>query len=1100
MLCASCGGANFDATGACRVCGAMPVKACPQCGTPSPWRALFCGQCGSPLPTQPAPARPAEARRSHATAERRQLTVMFCDLVGSTALSGELDPEDFRSILREYQSASAGVIERYSGTVAQYLGDGILAYFGYPRAHEDDAQRAVSAGLDLVGEAVHVLGRLEGGRQVALAIRVAIHTGLVIAGEVGGGDWRENLAVGETPNIAARLQALAEPNTVVISAGTHRLVRRSFHCQSIGTQTLKGVAQPVEVYQVTSETTPVPQAGAEATGRRAPLGRELEIGQLRTCWQQACAGTGRLLLLGGEAGIGKSRLVETCIDEAKAGSFARLSYYCSEHHTRSPLYPVIHQMESAAGIRRDDPTEARTGKLKALLSAFELTPQELAAMFDMFAPPDVGTAHSLEDLLPLQRRQRTFAALLRIVEVMAARSPMLILFEDVHWIDPSSRALLESLSTRVQRLPVLVIATFRPESQSLWAHWPNADTLYLNRLDDLHRRALISQVAGGVRLTDHMLREIAERSDGNPLYVEELTKAILESQAANYAHPPAQASSHGDLPVPMTLNSSLLARLDSLGPQAKDVAQVGAVLGRNFHYALIQVVAGAMDRELDEALEALCKAEILTCNGVRPQASYRFRHALLRDAAYATLLRGRRRELHTAIANELAARHMGTTWAQELLAHHWAQADRPRDAARAWKAAARENIARGSFAEAEAQLRSALTMLAQLPRDADRDRKEATLQNALGNVLIAQHGFTAPETTVAFERARHLAASLDDTGQGLHALWGLGTALLFAGKLGAVLEMMRDAAPLVEKNGHLDARMAFAVVHGSVLLDLGRLKESRAQLENTLAMDNEPVRDRERAILYGQSPRVSALGHLSIASLLLDQPERSREQSEQCLREAEALVHKPMLCLAYGSACRRAWLAVDKEGVARHAQALLRLATDQGAPQWLALGKLFVGWSHVEAGALQYGVTLMTEGMGDYRASGADSATPLLLLALGRAYARAARSGEAMETLAEALHGGSTGEQQWIAAEVHRARAGILASQGLAEAAEGALREAITTAKGQAARLFEVRAVGDLARMLLARGSTRDAQELLAPLARPGTPSELKQLLRQTRP
>jgi predicted ATPase/class 3 adenylate cyclase len=1072
MRCMRCDVENPGGRDLCSACGAPLVIVCPRCSAESPPRFQYCGHCAAPL-AQPIP---------ESAAERRQLTVMFCDLVAATSLSEQLDPEDLRDVLQNYQAVSAAAIGRFGGQVAQYLGDGILAYFGYPLAHEDDPQRAVRAGLEILSDTGRLSARIERQWHERLAVRIGIHTGLVVAGEIGTGGRRETVAVGETPNVAARLQNLAEPNTLLISAATHRLVHGFFECQPRGVHPLKGVSHPLAVYRVTGQTDAQSRVDFAAAAALTPLvGREHELVQLRRLWDAAASGTGRLVLLGGEAGIGKSRLLKAFGDRIHAAAFTRLRYYCSEQHMSSPLYPVIRQVERAAGLKREDPPATQLDKLEALLAPSAPSREELALMAELLSLPGAAERYPALDLTPQRQRQKSFAALIRQVETLAARGPVLMEFEDVHWIDPSSRELLEIMAARVSHLPILLIVTFRPEFQSRWAGGAHAVSMVLSRLGEAERKAMVERIAGGCALPERTVHEIAERSDGVPLFIEELTRAVLDAGDRVTDVPQAAGAGTG-LAVPASLNSSLLARLDRLGTAAKEVAQIGAAIGRQFYYGLLAAVAQKSEPELMLALEALGEAALLTRRGTPPEATYIFKHALVQDAAYATLLRGRRRELHAAIAKQLELRHSGDTASQELLAHHCTQAGLYREAVRAWKAAARQSVARGSFAEAQAQLRTGLALLDQLPGNAERDRKEVTLQNALGNVLIAQRGYTAPETLSAFERARVLAAGLNDPGQGLRALWGLGTALLFAGKLSAVLEMMQEAAPLVEKNRHLDARLAFSVVHGSVLLDLGRLREANAQLENTLAMDSDPGRDGERAILYGQSPRISALGCLSVASLLLGQAEKSRQQSEQSIREAHALSHKPMLCLALSSACRRDWLAGAKEALGLHAAALQRLAADQGTPLWLALSKTYLGWSLAEEGKLEEGIALMYEGMGEYKASGANSATPLLFLALGRACTRVGRNAEAFDFLRDALRGGSAGEERWLEAEVEREQGEMLLGRHEFAAAEHAFRRAIAVARRQGARLFELRAGTCLGRLLLAQSRSRDALDVLVPL------------------
>jgi class 3 adenylate cyclase len=952
---------------------------CPRCDAENPPRFHFCGNCAAPLVQQPT-----------AAAERRQLTVMFCDLVEATSLSERLDPEDLRDLLRDYQAVSAAAIARFGGDVAQYLGDGILAYFGYPVAHEDDPQRAIRAGLEILSATARLTARIERDWGACLAVRIGIHTGLVVTGEMGTGQRRENLAVGETPNIAARLQGVAEPNTVIVSEATHRLVRGFFECQPRGITALKGVSQPLAVYVVRGETDVQGRVDSAVDASLTQLvGRDGELANLLRLWEVAKSGTGKFVLLSGEAGIGKSRLLKELSDRVQTDGVRRLRYFCSEQHVSSPLYPVIRQLERAAGLRRSDPPVLQLDKLEALLAPCAPSREELALMAGLLSIPEAAMRYPALDLSPQRQRQKTFAALIRQVEALATSGPVLAEFEDIHWIDPSSLELLEQMAGRIRALPILLIVTFRTEFEPRWSDDIATVRVVLGRLGDTERRALVDQIARAGALPEETVIDIAQRSDGVPLFIEELTRAVVDARVSCHDGPRAAAKS--DIAVPASLNSSLLARLDRLGSAAKEVAQIGAAIGRQFYYRLLAAVAQKTEPELMLALDALGNASVLMRHGTPPDATYSFKHALVQDAAYATLLRGRRRELHAAIARQLQLVHSRDTASQEILAHHCTEAGLNLEAVRAWRSEARQSVNGGSFAEAEAQLRAGLALLARLPPDEERDRHEVALQNALGNVMIAQRGYTAPETLSAFERARQLAAKLDDPGQGLRALWGLGTALLFAGRLTSVLEMMQEAAPLVEKNRHLDARLAFSVVHGSVLLDLGRVPEAEMRLESTLAMDTDPARDRERAILYGQSPRISALGYLSIASLLLGRVEKARQHSEQSIREAHALSHKPMLCLALSIACRHDWLAQAKEQLAIHAAALQRLAGDQGTPLWLALSKTYVGWSHVEQGALQEGIALMYEGTNEYRASGANSATPLLFLALG--YARALAPG-----------------------------------------------------------------------------------------------------------
>ena len=1015
---------------------------CAHCNGEAPGGFRFCGLCGRPLPATVAkPEAPGP--------ERRQISVLFCDLVGSMSLSERLDPEDLRDVLGRYQACAASAIQRYDGELAQLLGDGILAYFGFPRAHEDDACRAIRAGLEILARVEALNASIERDKGVRIATRAGVHTGLVVAGEVGGGPWRETLAVGETPNLAARLQGIAEENALVVSAATHRLVRGFFACESRGFTELKGLTAPIEVFRVLGESGAQGRLEAAPGRLTALVGRTDELARLVMLWNEARAGTGRIVLVSGEAGIGKSRLLETFAGRTGVAPSARLRYYCSEYQATSPLHPIARQLERAAEFAPSDSASERARKVEALLAPAEPTRHELALVNELLGLPEHEAPDALE-MSPERKREITFALLLRVVESLSARTPVLLCFEDAHWSDPSTLELLDRLAARISRMAVLAIVTCRPDFRATWMEAPGATAITVGRLDAGERKELIGRVARGAELGERIMLDIAERSDGIPLFVEELTSSTLESTGASAE-------------VPVTLQSSLQARLDRLGAAAREVAQVGAAIGRQFSYALLAAIAPRGREHLVVALEALGQAGLLTCRGTVPEATYVFKHALVQDAAYATLLRARRRELHGAIADELGRAASSSASGDELLAHHLTQAGKEAEAIRAWKAAARRSVARGAFAEAEAQLRAGLKLLAKLPEGDDALHAEVALQNALGNVLIARYGYTAAETLVAFERARTLAARLDDPGQGLRALWNLGTALLFAGRPRAVLEMMDEAAPLVEKNGHLDARLAFSVVHGCVLFEMGRLDQAFRQLEHTLAMDSEPARDRDRTILYGQSPRISALGHLAIVSLLLGHPARSRTQCEQGVREAEALSHKPTLCLAHSLACRRSWLANDTKALEFHAQELRRLAEEQATRHWLALAQTYRGWSLVESGELEDGIGCIRAGLDAYGKSGSRSGRPMMLLVLGRGLARAGRVEEAHAALGEALECSGTEEEQWIRALVLCEAAAL--GHTRADGARAAYREAAALAHAQGAKLFEERAEFGLRRM-----------------------------------
>jgi class 3 adenylate cyclase len=610
-----------------------------------------------------------------ASAERRQLTVMFCDLVNSTALSARLDPEDMRDVMHVYHDGCASIVKRFEGFVAKYMGDGVLVYFGYPHAHEDDAERAVRAGLALVETIGATAFPLPGA--LKLQMRVGIATGLVVVGDlIGSGAAQEEAVVGETPNLAARLQGLAAPNTVVIAADTRRLTGGLFEYRDLGAATLKGFADPVWAWQVVSPSAIESRFEAlHAASTSTPMiGRDEELDLLMRRWRQAKEGDGRVVLLSGEPGIGKSRVAEAIEERLSSEPHIRLRFFCSPYHGDTALHPIISQLEHAAGFERDDSAEGRLGKLETILapSAREME-QATALLADLLSIG--GDRYPPLDLNPQRRKERTLEVLFAQLAGLASVQPVLMVFEDVHWIDPISLELLELTVERISSLPVLLVITFRPEFPSPWTGDAHVTTLALSRLGRRHGAELVNRLTGNKELPSAILDQITAHADGVPLFVEELTKAVLESGLLRDAGD--QYVLTGPVPplaIPTTLHASLMARLDRLAP-IREVAQIGAAIGREFSYELLAALVPLRESTLQEAMERLVHSELIFCRGTPPNATYTFKHALIRDAAYATLLRSRRQELHARIAKMMEDRFPETVEMHpEILAHHWSQA------------------------------------------------------------------------------------------------------------------------------------------------------------------------------------------------------------------------------------------------------------------------------------------------------------------------------------------------------------------------------------------------------------------------------------------
>src|SRR5262245_28365449 len=749
-----------------------------------------------PMPSALPPTAPPTP-----DAERRQLTVLFCDLVDSTVLASQLDPEDLREVVRAYQEACAKVIARYEGHIAQYLGDGLLVYFGYPLAHEHDAQRAARAGLGIVEAVGHLTTRLaqEGlcradaelaatryappaptqsrQRGVHLAVRLGIHTGLVVVGEVGGGTRQEQLALGETPNLAARLQGIAAPNTVVISAATLQLLGSFFACQSLGTPPLRGVTQPLEVYQVLYES--MARSRLEAVGSigLTPLvGREQEVGLLLERWRQVQDGLGQVVLLSGEAGIGKSRLVQVLKEHVAAEPQAWLTpCQCSPYYQNTALYPMIDLLERVAlHFERDEHPQQKLSKLEGFVVQYGLPLAETVPLFAALLSLPLTADYAPLTVSPAQQKQQILHALLTILLRRAAQQPMLFVMEDLHWVDPSTLELLSLLVDQGPTARILALLTFRPDFSPPWTGRAHLTQVTLTRLPRRQAAEMTSRVAHGKALPPEVLEQVVAKTDGVPLFVEELTKMVLESGLLQERENRYELTGHlPPLAIPATLHDSLMARLDRLAA-VKGLARLGATLGREFSYELLQAVSPWDEGTVQRGLHQLVEAEFLFQQGLPPQAMYRFKHALIQDTAYQSLLRSTRQQHHQRIAQVLEARFPDLCETQpELLAHHYTEAGVLAQAIPYWQQAGQRALQRSATVEAIEHLTRGLDILKTLPESPEHAQRELELQIALGPALMAVKGQGAPDVAHASARARALCQQVGDSPQLVAVLRGL---------------------------------------------------------------------------------------------------------------------------------------------------------------------------------------------------------------------------------------------------------------------------------------------------------------------------------------
>jgi class 3 adenylate cyclase/predicted ATPase len=1030
-----------------------------------------------------ASSAPARTRRDDA--ERRQLTVMFTDLVGSTALSTKLDPEDLRSVIGAYHKCVAETVAGFDGFVAKYMGDGVLIYFGYPQAHEDDPERAVRAGLALI----EAIGKLRVQEQ--LQVRTGVATGLVVVGDlVGSGEAQERGVVGDTPNLAARLQGIAAPNTVVIGEGTRRLLGNLFELQDLGPKDLKGIAGPSRAW-VALRARPVESRfeALRASGLTALVGREEETELLLRRWARAKTGEGQVVLIGGEAGIGKSRLTAALMESLGGEPLTRLRYFCSPQHPDSALYPIIGQMERAAGLAHDDVAPMRLDKLDAVLTLTSTSIEDAALFAEMLSLPNDGRYPAL-DLTPEQRRQRTLDALMAQLARLASQQPVLMIFEDIHWIDPTNLEALGRIVNRIKALPALLIMTFRPDFNAPWAGQSHVTSMTLNRLGDRQSAIIVAHIVGNKGLPADVMTEIVERTDGIPLFVEEMTKAVLETESESEARRTAAAVPSPALAVPASLHASLMARLDRLGP-AKEVAQIGAAIGREFSHALLAAVVRKPDAQLQLALDRLIEAGLLFRQGVPPHASYLFKHALVQDAAYSTLLREPRRALQARIADVLESLFTEIAESRpELLAHHCTEAGLIEKAAGLWGKAGQRSLERSALAEAAEQLTRALDQIGTLPFTAALRSKQIKFQVAHANALMHLRGYSSPETRTSLdharlyiERAEALGESPEDPLLPFSVLYGIHCANFVAFDGNVVCALASQFLALAEKQQAIVPLMIGHRIMASSLLFVGDIVETLAHLEQAIAL-YDPIEHRPLATLFGTDTRAVVFSWRALALWVLGYPDAAVKDADYVVEDAREIGQAATLMYALGNAscthiCCRNYAAADAQ-----ADEIADLADEKGSSMWKAKGLLHQGCVLALTGKSSHAVQTLTSGIAGHRSTGATGWLPWYLSHLALAYAELDQFGDARRCVGEAMTAVErTNERLWEA-EVCRTAGEIvlLAPEPDAAKAEGYFEHALAVARNQQAKSWELRAAMSMARLWHDQGKRQQAHDLLAPV------------------
>ena len=1040
-------------------------------GAAAPAPAPIAAPASVPPPT-PVPAQ----------AERRQLTVMFCDLVGSTALSTGMDPEDLRDVIASYQSRCSAAIRHYDGFVAKYMGDGILVYFGYPRAHEDEAERSVRAGLDIVEAMAELNAAVRRPSGVELAVRIGIATGPVIVGDqIGEGTASETAVVGETPNLAARLQALAQPNQIVVSAATRAMLGDHFELEDLGASELKGFAEPVPVWRVLSARDVESRFAATRAGSSAPLvGRQAEMGLLLRAWDGSSRGRGQVVLIQGEAGVGKSRLVEG-LREAAGKDHIWVAIRCSPFHTASAFHPIIEHLKRVFGWQPEDTARQHLAKLEAGLAGFKTLPRsESVRLFaDLMSVPLPEDRYPRLSMTAQQQRDATLDAIAAWLIELAERTPVLMAWEDLHWADPTT---LETLGMLIEQAPtaaMLVVATYRRELTPPWPQRSHMIPITLNRLERPEVETMVGHLAGGRALPGEVVDHIVAKADGVPLYVEELTKAILgsgvlEARADAYVLRGALAQLH----IPETLQDSLMARLDR-APRLREVAQLGSVLGREFAYDMISALAGIEEEMLQSGLGQLVVDELLYQRGRPPRSRYLFKHALIQDAAYQSLLKRTRQQYHQQVANLLEDRFAEVASTQpELVAHHYTEANCPAQAIAYWLRAGGAAASRSANVEAIDQFRQGLALVEALSDMRERAERELDLQMALGPALFATKTYSHPDIGRTYARASELCRQLGDDPRGFTALRGLQyhhlnlfemeKAQHFAEEALRVAERLDDAARLVGAHMALGTTLCF---QGKLQPALVHFRRGLEMFDPNMQFPNWP----------GAHPGVQCQCYLAMISWMLGYPDRSLDELKAAVRSADALGHPvtlaPTLCYAALVHIYRH----EPSAAADYAGRALRICEEHRIAQHLALALCERGWALGVSGESEKGLAQIAQGVDRY---GLGVHQHVLLALQADAQLAIGKPEAALASVAAGLKAvEKMGGAPPLEAELHRLRGeALLAGAGTPSEASAAIEQAIAVACRQNAKSWELRAAMSLARLRRQQGRPQEAAALLAPV------------------
>jgi class 3 adenylate cyclase/tetratricopeptide (TPR) repeat protein len=1056
MRCSRCGSDNREGRKFCTTCGTAFVASCPKCGAPIQLGESFCGECGTAL-GEAAPAAAADTARVTASAggERRHLTVLFCDLVGSTEIASRLDPEEWREIVADYHRAAAQATERFGGHVAHYLGDGVMAYFGWPEAHDNDAERAARAGLailDVISKLNQPFTRPE------LSARIGIDSGAVVVGASAGKDAD---VFGDTPNIAARVQAAAEPGTVVITDATHRLVSGLFVVEDRGAQALKGIQRPVQLYRVIqpSGVRGRLEAAAATRGLTPFVGREDELRLLMSRWECALCGEGQVALIIGEAGIGKSRLVQRFHEQIGGTPHTWIEAHAVAFFQNTPFYPVTELLQQFLSGNGGKPAAEQLAQLEPRLELAGLKPAETIPLIAPLLNLPLSDKYPASSLSPEQQRRRLLATLVEWVLGAARVQPMVIATEDLHWADASTLELIQLLLEQGATARLLLLYTARPEFRAQWPPRAHYTQITLSRLSARNVRTMVEEVAARKAMSDETIATVIERTGGVPLFVEELTRAVLESGDAGLT----------GRKIPVTLHDSLMARLDRLGP-AKEILQIGAVIGGEFSYELLYAVHPIAEENLQRALHNLADAELIYVRGIAPDATYQFKHALIRDAAYEALLKSRRKDLHRLVAHTLTEKFAALEETQpEVLARHWTEAGETEAAIAEWSRSGTAAEARYAFSESQASYQQALALVTLFPESPERDLHELELRQSIVAKLQITKGWAAPETVAAAERIASLAERSGNLTQFGNSLAAKGFTAWISGDLASAAALADQALELGLREGNPTILAFRYLLQLMVRYWRGDLAGAEQNFTTGLKFFDDPG--------FRQSPVGSAIAAFAYGSCnvwMLGQADVARERFSQMMAAANRNNPHDLAFAGHHGATLLVFMRDYEQAEAMAAQAL-ELSEKNQFPNEAAMAQCPLGRARAQLGGTAGGVALIERGIAGMLVSGQRLGLGIQNAWLAEAQEHAGFLTAALETVQHALDF----DQPVFQPETLRICGELRLRQEQTELAERNFHESIALARRMGAKAWELRTTISLARLLVSQDRRDEARAML---------------------